>query len=433
MLMENEIIKVSGLCKTYDIYDNPSDRIKELLSPSRKKYSSSHVALTNISFSIHEGEFVGVVGKNGAGKSTLLKILSGRLTQSSGNVDIRGSISLLQLGLGFNKELTGLENIKFSAKLLGHDDDKVESIINDVIEFADIGEFIHHPVKTYSSGMYSRLSFAVGITSDPDILVVDEVLSVGDMRFAAKCLRKMHEIKDNGKTVILVTHDTGKIATFCDRAIWLHDARVEAMGEAKEVATMYRDYMLMGKRRSNYSDEISDLYSQSHKQNDLITEKLFKKDIIWDCIEDLPAMKYGNVAITHLAIYSKNTGKRSTIFMRGEKALLYLKIKADRVSSNIVVGWNLIDKSGLIAVHDGSNYYNNDILSLDKDSEVLCCFEFKVPSLRNSEYSVTLGLREGDAVTYKINDVTSIQITGNEICSSQGGYVILNGTAFVYQ
>lgn len=433
MLMANEVIKVSDLCKTYDIYDNPSDRIKELLSPSRKKYSSSHVALNNINFSIHEGEFVGIVGKNGAGKSTLLKILSGRLTQSSGNVDIRGSISLLQLGLGFNKELTGLENIKFSAKLLGHNDDKVESIINDVIEFSDIGEFIHHPVKTYSSGMYSRLSFAVGITSDPDILVVDEVLSVGDMRFAAKCLRKMHEIKDNGKTVILVTHDTGKIATFCDRAIWLHDTRVEAIGEAKEVATMYRDYMLMGKRRSNYSNEISDLYSQSHKQNDPITEKLFKKDIIWDCIEGLPATKYGNVAITHLAIYSKSTGKRSTIFMRGEKTLLYLKIKADRVSSNIVVGWNLIDKRGLIAVHDGSNYYNNDILGLDKDGEVLCCFEFNMPSLRNSEYSVTLGLREEDAVTYKINDVTSIQITGNDICSSQGGYVILDGTAFVYQ
>ena len=427
----SEIISVTDLSKVYDIYNNPSDRVKELFSFNRKRYSYQHTALREITFSIDEGEFVGVVGKNGAGKSTLLKILSGHLSPTQGALSVKGSVSLLQLGVGFNNELSGIENIRFSSKLLGHDDRKVDEIIEKVIEFAEIGDFIHHPVKTYSSGMYSRLAFAIGITVDPDILIVDEVLSVGDMQFASKCMNRMHELKETGKTVIIVTHDVEKVAVFCNRAIWLKDASIESIGNAREVIEKYRDYMWTWSKSKSIRHEPASTPSENILAQEDKTE-LLSQDIDWLDLRHHDSFDTGCSRITHAAVYKKASLNKSSLFSRGEILLLYLKIHSNRDIPEIVIGWNLIDKKGLIAVHSGSNFCSNNIKNLKADQEITCCFEFVFPPLKNSEYIFSLGIRELDKITFKINNVLPIQIFSDDFNSQQGGYVILEQSNFYY-
>src|ERR1700730_35329 len=245
-------IKVENVTKVFRIYDHPGDRLKEAFSLTRKKFRTDFAALRNVSFEVKKGEFLGIVGKNGAGKSTLLRILSRELSPTSGTVVINGKVSLLQLGVGFDPELTGIENARFASKLLGYSDQQTERMMQDIISFADIGEFIHHPVRTYSSGMYSRLSFAVGINIDPDILIADEVLSVGDMRFSQKCLRKMREFKEQGKTVIFVSHDIQAVNLFCDSAMWIMEGEVFLCGSPKQVTTSFQNYMLYDKLPAEY-------------------------------------------------------------------------------------------------------------------------------------------------------------------------------------
>jgi len=361
-----DIITVSGLCKIFDIYDNPADRVKEIFSLTRKKYAYKYTALSDISFSIKKGEFIGVVGRNGAGKSTLLKILSGYLTATNGTVNVNGTISLLQLGVGFNKELSGIDNIRFSSRLLGHNTSTIDAIISEVVEFADIGEFIYHPVKTYSSGMYSRLAFAIGITINPDILIVDEVLSVGDMQFASKCLSKMHDLKRDGKTAIIVTHDVEKVAVFCDRAIWLKDTHIKAIGKSKEVVEEYRDYMLTEKKVVTITDAMPIKVTALENKTQLANNQLLDHKIEWVNIEKYKAtISNGNAKITCAAIYDLSTLEKSNTFLRGDTILLYLKITSNSDIPELVVGWNLIDKKGLIAIHSGSNFCGNKQNSLD--------------------------------------------------------------------
>ena len=199
--MPNTAIKVSHLTKVYKLYDKPVDRLKESLHPLKKKYHKDFYALNDVSFEIKKGETVGIIGKNGAGKSTLLKIITGVLTPSSGHVHVNGRIaSLLELGAGFNPEYTGIENIYLQGTLMGYSHSEMESKIDGILAFADIGDFVHQPVKSYSSGMYARLAFSVAINVEPDILIVDEALSVGDMYFQQKCMDKIISMQKNNIT-----------------------------------------------------------------------------------------------------------------------------------------------------------------------------------------------------------------------------------------
>ena len=201
--MSNSIaITINHLTKVYKLYDRPVDRLKESLHPLKKKYHKDFYALNDVSFEIKKGETVGIIGKNGAGKSTLLKIITGVLTPTSGSIHVNGRIaSLLELGAGFNLEYTGLENIYFQGTLMGFSHEEMEAKIGEIVDFADIGDFIHQSVKMYSSGMFARLAFAVAINVEPDILIVDEALSVGDMRFQQKCYRKFREFQEANKTI----------------------------------------------------------------------------------------------------------------------------------------------------------------------------------------------------------------------------------------
>lgn len=429
MTSHTNAISVHSLSKTFKIYDKPADRLKEIFSFSRKKYSRDFKALHGINFVVPKGEFLGILGRNGAGKSTLLRILSGEYITSSGTIKINGSISLLQLGVGLNRELTGIENVKFAVKFLGYDKNELSSLINEIVEFADLGKFIHHPIKTYSSGMYARLSFAIAISVDPDILIVDEVLAVGDMRFASKCLRKMHEIKKKGKTVILVTHDVTKVAVFCDRALWLKNGRIEAIGDAKEISGMYHDYMMLGdvpKVENNRNS--TPMEDQAHEGMGL--ESSMVDDIEWIDLQYFPCLQKEGIKISHAALYRKDNHTKASIFSRGEHVLIYHKIYSASELRDIVVGWILTDKQGLVALHGSSEFCGEKIDVVNKGSTLVCCFDVKIPPLRNSEYIFTFGIRQYDKIIFKVNEALPIQILHTDYNSRQGGYVIVENAKF---
>ncbi|WP_197653537.1 ABC transporter ATP-binding protein [Sulfurospirillum cavolei] len=244
-MMINNVIRVSHLTKLYKLYDKPIDRLKEALNPFETKYHKDFYALNDISFEIKRGETVGIIGKNGAGKSTLLKIITGVLTPTSGSVHVNGRIaSLLELGAGFNPEYTGIDNIYFQGALMGFSQVEMKAKIEEILAFADIGDFVHQPVKMYSSGMFARLAFAVAINVDPDILIVDEALSVGDMAFQAKCFNKFKEFKRLNKTILFVTHSIDLIIKYCHSAILINNGCLEIQGDVKKTTEQFRKIMV---------------------------------------------------------------------------------------------------------------------------------------------------------------------------------------------
>lgn len=266
-MSSEKAIRVQGISKCYNIYANPIDRLKQSLYPraavlagklggrslagslqSRQRYSEFW-ALRNVTFDVNRGETVGVVGKNGSGKSTLLQMIAGTLTPTSGDIAVRGRVAaLLELGSGFDPDFTGMENIRFNAAVLGLTPAEIDSRMDAIIEFADIGEFLHRPVKTYSSGMIVRLAFAVQAQVEPDILIVDEALAVGDAKFQSKCFARLDALKEAGTSILFVSHSTEQIVSHCDRAILLHEGEVKQQGRPKDVVHTYLE-LLFGSSR----------------------------------------------------------------------------------------------------------------------------------------------------------------------------------------
>jgi lipopolysaccharide transport system ATP-binding protein len=269
------VISVENLTKVYKLYNQHIDRLKEAIHPRKKKYHRRFFALENVSFQLGKGEIMGIIGKNGAGKSTLLKIITGVLSQTSGKVTVTGSISsMLELGTGFNPELTGMENIYLYNTIKGLSKEEIDGKVDDILAFADIGNFIHQPLKIYSSGMRARLGFATAIHVDPDILIVDEVLSVGDELFKRKCYIQIEKFMKAGKTILFVTHGTGTVLELCTRAILLDRGELILEGSPKLVTTHYQRLLFadsadFGKLR----EEIRQLNKDEKKKNQ------FTKDI----------------------------------------------------------------------------------------------------------------------------------------------------------
>lgn len=244
--VENKkVIQVNHLTKMYKLYEKPSDRLKEALGLTRKKLYREHYALHDVNFDINEGECVGIIGTNGSGKSTILKIITGVLTPTQGEVKVDGRISaLLELGAGFNMEYSGLENVYLNGTMIGFSKEEIDARLDSILEFADIGDFIHQPVKTYSSGMFVRLAFAVAINIDPEILVVDEALSVGDVFFQSKCYHKFEEFKKQGKTILFVSHDLSSVSKYCDRVILLNKGVKLDEGSPKQMVDLYKQLLV---------------------------------------------------------------------------------------------------------------------------------------------------------------------------------------------
>lgn len=242
---QNIAIRVKDLNKIYKLYDKPMDRLKESLGLSRKKRYKEHYALRGVSMDIHQGETVGIIGTNGSGKSTILKIITGVLNPTSGSVEVDGRISaLLELGAGFNMEYNGIENIYLNGTMIGFSKEEIDAKMEGILAFADIGDYVYQPVKTYSSGMFVRLAFAVAINIDPEILIVDEALSVGDVFFQAKCYHKFEEFKKMGKTILFVSHDLSSVSKYCDRVILLNRGEKLAEGSPKEMIDIYKQVLV---------------------------------------------------------------------------------------------------------------------------------------------------------------------------------------------
>lgn len=292
--MSDIAISVKDVTKLYKLYDKPSDRLKESLGLSRKKKFNEHYALNNLSFDIKKGECVGIIGTNGAGKSTILKIITGVLSPTSGEVEIDGRISaLLELGAGFNMEYTGIENVYLNGTMIGFSKEEIDAKLDDILAFADIGDYVNQPVKMYSSGMFVRLAFAVAINIEPEILIVDEALSVGDVFFQAKCFKKFEEFKKQGKTILFVSHDLSSISKYCDRVVLLNKGHKVDEGIPKDMISIFKR-LLVGK----YNDP----YESTNENMDII-------DAIEDSKNASGKNKSGNNATGKISSGDNSTGK----------------------------------------------------------------------------------------------------------------------------
>ena len=273
--MSDVAIKAEDVTKVYKLYDKPMDRLKESLGMSRKKRFQEHYALNRIQLEVKKGETVGIIGTNGSGKSTILKLITGVLNPTSGSIFVEGRISaLLELGAGFNMEYTGIENVYLNGTMIGFSKEEIDAKLQDILDFADIGEFVHQPVKSYSSGMFVRLAFAVAININPEILIVDEALSVGDVFFQAKCYRKFEEFKKLGKTILFVSHDLGSITKYCDRAVLLNKGEKIFEGTPKETVDIYKKVLVnqFDPSELERDQEINDVWKSSIAVNPEVIE-----------------------------------------------------------------------------------------------------------------------------------------------------------------
>ena len=255
--MKDIAIRVDHLSKVYKLYHKPSDRLRETLG--MKVPVREHYALDDVSFDVYRGETVGIIGTNGSGKSTILKIITGVLNPSGGKVTVNGRISaLLELGAGFNMEYSGLENVYLNGTMIGFSREEIDARLDAILSFADIGDFIYQPVKTYSSGMFVRLAFAVAINIEPEILIVDEALSVGDVFFQAKCYRKFEDFKKMGKTILFVSHDLGSISKYCDRVVLLNQGVKMDEGAPKAMVDLYKRLLVHQEEEAQAQAQESD-------------------------------------------------------------------------------------------------------------------------------------------------------------------------------
>lgn len=337
--MSDIAIKVENLSKIYKLYDKPIDRMRESLSITKKKYSKEHYALNNISFEIKKGETIGIIGTNGSGKSTLLKMITGVLTPSAGKIEVNGKIAaLLELGAGFNPEYTGLENIYLNGTMMGYTREEMDGKVSLITDFADIGEFINQPVKTYSSGMFARLAFAVAINVEPEILIVDEALSVGDVRFQIKCMDKMKQMMEGGTTVLFVSHDTNAIRRLCMKAIWISNGVIRDMGEVNRVADEYLDFLKCGEIGNENHDiqkKKSEIKPFIHGDNiaEIVNFSVFDK--FGNEVDEIRLDEYLKINVTY-DVYDENI----------ERPVLGIALKS--IDDDNICGLNtLLDKASI--------------------------------------------------------------------------------------
>ena len=336
--MEDITIDVRNVVKTYKLYNRPMDRLKESLI-KKSCYHKDFNAVNDISFSVNRGETVGIIGKNGAGKSTLLKMITGVLTPTSGSINLSGTVSaLLELGTGFDAERSGIDNIYLNGRINGLSKQEIDSSVEKILDFADIGDFIYQPIKTYSSGMLVRLAFATAINVNPEILIVDEALSVGDVRFQQKCYRKIREFKEKG-TVLFVSHDTGAITSFCDRVIWLDDGKIYKSGRPMEIIEEYLTFMRYEIKMDTAEKEKIEDIRVSDVSNDLAE---VPEDENNTCI-----LEFGNKSASFTKISLQNENHKLISQVRiGQDIRVRMEIETKREIEYPILGFNIKDMLG---------------------------------------------------------------------------------------
>ncbi len=376
-------LEVCNLTKRYQIYESPHHRLWQTLSRGRRCFFKEFWALNDVSFELKKGESMGIIGPNGSGKSTLLQIIAGTLAPTSGSVYASGKVAaLLELGSGFDPEFTGRENIYMSGAIMGFSRVQMNEKFDEIAAFADIGEFINHPVKIYSSGMYVRLTFACAIAVDPDILIIDEALAVGDMRFQLKCFRKLEEFRDCGKTMIFVSHSSDDVVRLCESAIWLDKGRTNYSGEAKKVVEKYHAMMLHG---------VNDWDAGFSAAG---TEELYGRWAIQPLPEGAYATGYGGARIEAVGLFDL-----SGILIRKlegpEKVVLFFDVSICSVIKEPWFAFQLINEKG-IRVFGNTTYLTGlEIPGLVPGQRVRVRFDFLFPELENGRYFIAAGIADG--------------------------------------
>jgi len=388
-------IKVKNVTKTYNLYDKHADRVKETFHPLRKKYHHPFNALTSVTFNIKRGETVGIIGRNGSGKSTLLQIICGILQSTSGSVNVNGRISaLLELGTGFNPEFTGRENIYINAMILGLKHEEIKARFDDIAAFADIGDFIDQPVKIYSSGMYVRLAFAIAISVDPHILVVDEALSVGDTLFQAKCFAKFKEFQEKEITIIFVTHALDLITRYCSTAYLLEQGMVHTSGSPKDVVDEYNRLIVKCSRQVPF--EVGKSVDKQH----FIKEKQWKGLFQVNPNEN----RYGNgkAEIVEAGIFSLD-GKALQILVHGELYEFQLKVRFNDTIHNPIFAYTIKDIKGFDISGTNTLYQNIHVGTVHKGDAIMATFKHKMP-LNSGGYLLSFGcagFENGEYIVYE--------------------------------
>lgn len=381
------VIEVSGIKKRYPLYRKKRDKIREAFSPFGKKYHKDFEALKGISFSVSKGECVGIIGLNGSGKSTLLKILTGVIQPTEGTIRIEGKIAaLLELGAGFNPEYTGRENIYLNTLLLGLTRDETDDVLQDILDFADIGDFIDQPVKIYSSGMFVRLAFAIAITIDPDILVIDEALSVGDVFFQQKCYNKIRELSQKS-TVLIVSHDLNSITKFCKRLLVMNNGVLIFDGNAKDAVTEY--YKVK---------QGSILSKEARKQVEDAYTRVMKDQFIKPSIEQYSGKMDAVIDSFYYQIDSVPFGEYCEV---GKTLYIKMTIRCTRNIESAIIGYQVRDRYGNETFGETSLTSGNANVNFEK-GETIVSFQFLWPEIREGDYFITLGIGEGYEVLNQV-------------------------------
>ena len=404
-MSSDPVIHAEGLGKSYRLYATPRDRLKQLFASSRRKYYREFSALSDVSFDVERGETVGIIGRNGSGKSTLLQIVCGTLQPSEGRVTTQGRIAaILELGAGFSPDFSGRENIFLNGYIVGLTQKEIEDRLDAICAFADIGDFIEQPIKTYSTGMVVRLAFAVMAHVDAEILVIDEALAVGDARFVQKCMRFLRGFKERG-TLLFVSHDTTAVSSLCDRVLWLDGGRVKALGPSKQVCEMYLENLLEAAQgasrdvdapRPAIAGDRATGAPPRDQRLDVIQAGGHRSDI--EIFEFDPASasfgrrgaRIADVRLEHPG------GERLAWAVGGETVAVTIDVEALEPLASPIVGFLVRDRLGQNIFGDNTFLTSHDQpLRLEAGERARARFEFDLPLLPPGNYSIAVAVAEG--------------------------------------
>ena len=404
-ISEEVAISVSHVSKIYKLYDRNRDRLKEALHIGHNIHSREHFALDDVSFDVFKGETVGIIGTNGSGKSTILKIITGVLNQTAGDLTRNGRISaLLELGAGFNMEFTGIENIYLNGTMLGFSEKEIDDKLDSILEFADIGDFVNQKVKTYSSGMFVRLAFAVAINIDPEILIVDEALSVGDVFFQNKCYRKFEDFKKQGKTILFVSHDLGSISKYCDRVILLERGHKIGEGDPKEIIDMYKK-VLVGQLESVVNTNKSESIDKGRKWKDLMQL-------------NPNADEYGSglAEFTDYCAYD-NGGTITNTIIKGDEFTVKVRVRFFETIQDPIFAVSFKNMQGT-EITGTNTMFEKITTGTPKAGETVTVTFTQNMSLQGGEYLVSLGCvgyRDGNFTVYhRLYDVFNLTVISSK-------------------
>ena len=412
-------IQVQDVSKIYRLYEKPIDRLKESLSLTHKSYHRDFFALSNISFQVKKGETVGIIGTNGSGKSTILKIITGVLTPTTGNVRVSGVISaLLELGAGFNMDYTGIENVYMNGTMMGFTRSQMDEKLPEILEFADIGDFVYQPVKTYSSGMFVRLAFALAINVEPEILIVDEALSVGDVFFQSKCYRRMEEIRKQGTTILMVTHDMGSVIKYCDRVVLLNKGHYVAEGPAGKMVDLYKK--ILANQMDALEEELAEMndFSGGMDGQEVLSEDK-NQGLMKDKISVNPnRTEYGNgkAEIYDLGLFDER-GNLTNLLLKGEYFEIKERIRFFDTIQAPIFTYTIKDKKGADLTGTNTMFEGADVKSVGQGDEYEVTFRQKM-TLQGGEYLLSMsctGFEQGEHTVYhRLYDIASITVISNK-------------------